>query len=73
MIIHFMLSVRKKRIKCIAEPSLFLAMAQLDSPPKTDKRTRIINAAIMVIAEKGYHSARISDIAKCAAVRPLAN
>ena len=68
MIIHFILSVRKKRIKCIAEPSSFIVMAQLSSAPQKNKRTRIIDAAINVIAEKGYHSARISDIAKRAKV-----
>jgi len=43
-------------------------MAQLSPQPKADKRIRIINAAVDVIAEKGYHYARISDIAKRAAV-----
>ena len=43
-------------------------MAQVSNKTSRDKRTRIIDAAIDVIAEKGYHLARISDIAKEAAV-----
>ena len=38
------------------------------SNKKQDKRNRIIEAAIVKIAEKGYHSARMSDIAKKAGV-----
>lgn len=38
------------------------------SQKKQNKRTRIIEAAIIKIAEKGYHSARMSDIAKEAQV-----
>lgn len=38
------------------------------SRKKQDKRNRIIEAAIVKIAEKGYHSARMSDIAKKAGV-----
>lgn len=36
--------------------------------PKNEKRGRIIDAAISVFAEKGFHSARISDIADKAGV-----
>jgi TetR/AcrR family fatty acid metabolism transcriptional regulator len=43
-------------------------MAQVSSKIKKDKKSRIIDAAIEVIAQKGYHLARISDIAKCASV-----
>ena len=43
-------------------------MAQVSNKITKDKRTRIIDAAIDVIAEKGYHLARISDIAKEASV-----
>lgn len=43
-------------------------MAQVSNKTRADKRTRIIDAAIDVIAEKGYHLARISDIAKEASV-----
>ena len=38
------------------------------SKKKQNKRNRIIEAAIVRIAEKGYHSARMSDIAKEAGV-----
>jgi TetR/AcrR family transcriptional regulator, fatty acid metabolism regulator protein len=38
------------------------------SKKKQNKRNRIIEAAIVKIAEKGYHSARMSDIAKEAQV-----
>ena len=38
------------------------------SSKKDIKRLRIIEAAITVIAQKGYHSARMSDIAKSAGV-----
>jgi TetR/AcrR family fatty acid metabolism transcriptional regulator len=52
-------------------------MGELDlSPPKgrgsrqqrSDKRVRIIDAAVGVFAEKGYRAARISDIARGAGV-----
>jgi TetR/AcrR family fatty acid metabolism transcriptional regulator len=43
-------------------------MSQVSRKIKEDKKKRIIDAAIDVIAEKGYHLARISDIAKCASV-----
>ena len=36
--------------------------------PRSEKRTRIIDAAIEVFAAKGYRSARISDIARGAGV-----
>ena len=36
--------------------------------PRSDKRTRIVDAAIEVFAAKGFHSARISDIARLAGV-----
>lgn len=36
--------------------------------PKNEKRSRIIDAAISVFAEKGFHLARISDIADKAGV-----
>ena len=36
--------------------------------PRTEKRERIIGAAIEVFAEKGFHLARISDIADRAGV-----
>ena len=35
---------------------------------RTDKRTLITNAAISVFADKGFHQARISDIARTAGV-----
>jgi len=35
---------------------------------ETDKRSRIIEASINVFAEKGFHSSRVSDIAKGAGV-----
>ena len=41
----------------------------MTSPPaRSDKRDRIIEAAIAVFAEKGFHAARISDIADRASV-----
>ena len=43
-------------------------MAGSTKKTQNDKRTRIIDAAIQVIAEKSYHLARISDIAKVASV-----
>ncbi|MFT5685924.1 MAG: TetR/AcrR family fatty acid metabolism transcriptional regulator [Myxococcota bacterium] len=36
--------------------------------PRSDKRARIVDAAIEVFAAKGFHSARISDIARLAGV-----
>ena len=36
--------------------------------PRSDKRTRIVDASIEVFAAKGFHSARISDIARLAGV-----
>ena len=33
-----------------------------------DKRGRIIDAAVAVFAEKGFHAARVSDVAKRAGV-----
>lgn len=38
------------------------------SKPRSDKRVRIVDAAVGVFAEKGYRSARISDIARRAGV-----
>lgn len=38
------------------------------TPARTDKRDRIIEAAIAVFAEKGFHAARVSDIADRASV-----
>ena len=35
---------------------------------KSDKRVRIIDAAVSVFAQKGYHLSRVSDIAKVAGV-----
>jgi TetR/AcrR family fatty acid metabolism transcriptional regulator len=35
---------------------------------KSDKRTRILNAAVTVFAEKGFHQARVSDVADAAGV-----
>lgn len=37
-------------------------------PPRNEKRARILDAAISVFAEKGFHAARISDIADRAGV-----
>ena len=45
-----------------------VCMAGSSKKNQSDKRLRIINAAIQVIAEKSYHLARISDIAKVASV-----
>lgn len=39
-----------------------------DTPARNPKHDRILDAAIEVFAEKGFHSARISDIAKRAGV-----
>lgn len=33
-----------------------------------DKRSRIIDAAVVVFAEKGFHAARVTDVAKTASV-----
>ena len=35
---------------------------------KSDKRSRIIEAAVLVFAEKGFHAARVTDVAKAASV-----
>ncbi|MCA9566233.1 MAG: TetR/AcrR family transcriptional regulator [Myxococcales bacterium] len=40
----------------------------MGADPRSDKRTRITEAAVEVFAEKGFHSARVSDIAKKAGV-----
>lgn len=42
--------------------------AQRNSDPREDKRRRIHSAAIKVFAEKGFYSARVSDIAREAGV-----
>lgn len=42
--------------------------APAPTSPRSDKRERIIDAAIAVFADKGFHVARISDIAKKAGV-----
>lgn len=47
---------------------MIVCMASSSRRNQNDKRTRIIDAAIQVIAEKSYHLARISDIAKVASV-----
>ena len=39
-----------------------------DAPARNDKRVRIVDAAVEVFAEKGFHGARISDIARSASV-----
>ncbi len=44
------------------------AVDSMNRPLKGDKRVRIVDAAVGVFAEKGYHSARISDIARQAGV-----
>ena len=36
--------------------------------PRADKRARILDAAIKVFAEKGYHGSRVSDIAREAGI-----
>ncbi len=38
------------------------------APPRPDKRTRIVDAAVEVFARKGFNQARISDIAEGAGV-----
>jgi TetR/AcrR family fatty acid metabolism transcriptional regulator len=38
------------------------------TPQKDDKRKQILKAAVKVFAEKGYHGARISDVAEAAGV-----
>jgi TetR/AcrR family fatty acid metabolism transcriptional regulator len=38
------------------------------TPQKDDKRKQILKAAVRVFAEKGYHGARISDVAEAAGV-----
>ena len=47
---------------------MIVCMAGSSKRNQNNKRTRIIDAAIQVIAEKSYHLARISDIAKVASV-----
>jgi TetR/AcrR family fatty acid metabolism transcriptional regulator len=37
-------------------------------PDKTERRALILNAAIEVFAKKGFHQARVSDVARSAAV-----
>ena len=37
-------------------------------PDKSERRALILNAAIEVFAKKGFHHARVSDVARCAAV-----
>ncbi len=43
-------------------------MSQPEVPPRGDKRARIIEAAIAVFAERGFHLARVTDIAHRAGV-----
>jgi len=43
-------------------------MTQVDAAPRGDKRARIIAAAIVVFAERGFHQARVTDIAHRAGV-----
>jgi TetR/AcrR family transcriptional regulator, fatty acid metabolism regulator protein len=43
-------------------------MSQADAAPRGDKRARIIEAAIAVFAERGFHLARVTDIAHRAGV-----
>jgi TetR/AcrR family fatty acid metabolism transcriptional regulator len=38
------------------------------TPHKDDKRKQILKAAVKIFAEKGYHGARISDVAEAAGV-----
>ncbi len=45
-----------------------MSLSNPRSSPRTEKRTRIVDAAIEVFAAKGFHSARISDIARLAGV-----
>lgn len=40
----------------------------MSAEPRQDKRERITEAAVAVFAEKGFHSARVSDIARTAGV-----
>src|SRR5258708_21493132 len=37
-------------------------------PASSDKRARILDAAIKVFAERGFHSATVAEIARCAGV-----
>ena len=37
-------------------------------PDKSERRALILNAAIEVFAKKGFHHARVSDVARCAEV-----
>ncbi|MDJ0788258.1 MAG: TetR/AcrR family transcriptional regulator [Myxococcota bacterium] len=43
-------------------------MSELPSDPKREKRDLILDAAIEVFASKGYHGARVSDIAREAGI-----
>ena len=43
-------------------------MSEGDRGSRREKRTRIVKAAIRVFAEKGFHQARVTDIAKQAGV-----
>ncbi|MBN1336537.1 MAG: TetR/AcrR family transcriptional regulator [Deltaproteobacteria bacterium] len=43
-------------------------MTQADPAPRGDKRERIIDAAIAVFADRGFHKARVTDIAHRAGV-----
>ena len=43
-------------------------MPELSQSRRTDKRNLITDAAVEVFAEKGFHQARISDIAQRAGI-----
>lgn len=48
--------------------SFFLEALLADSDKRSDKRALITDAAVEVFAEKGFHQARVSDIARRAGV-----
>ena len=48
----------------MSEPSLSRRRARRSS----DKRERILDAAVRVLARKGFHATRVSEIAKAAGV-----